>query len=357
MGTCMNLTAIQEFTLINRDLFGFSYDEVVPAVEPFTKGISSYVKKLEEDDTLFYFIRLLCDKYKSHAYGRELKKEFYKIYEDTNLGRTMIRGEFLDCIMVENNSLPFIGRQNIKVSLQQMLNRQRSRISIVKGSNRTGRSYLQHYLSEIAGKTQRYELVSIDLGMVHREFAEADECLWGSHLAAYIGGHLGLPVSIDPSSKALFKHTPFIGQLRNYIRETQRILLFFFDQFEAITPAMDLSSLILGIADLSLEQFGIESYSFLTDSGERQLTNIPFRLRAVLSHPASTLVVDDFDQVQVEAFFKKVYLYMSTAYHIDGDMESFLANVNSQLLPPAAYEPPNVERIGQTVTQWIQNQV
>jgi|GraSoiStandDraft_4_1057263.scaffolds.fasta_scaffold00895_14 hypothetical protein len=355
MHACMDLPAIQQFTIINKDVFAISYDDAVGQIGPI-QGFPKYVDKLEQFDTVFYFIRLLCDEYSKNIRATELKEQFYRIYEDTSNGGMRIRGEFLDSIMLENNTLPFIGRHNIKVSLQQMLNSQQSRISLIKGSPRMGRSYLQHYLSEIAGKTRRYELVPIDLAAVHSEFAEAEESLWGSHVAAYIGGYLGLPVAVDPAAKGLFKHTPFIGQLRNYIRERQRTCLFFFDQFEAITPALDLSSFILGIADLALDQSGVESYSFLAGSSDREITNIPFRLRAVLAQPSSTLVVDNFDQAQVETFFKKVYLYMSTVYKIDDDMDTFMTNVNSDLLPPSIYAPPNVERIGRTVMQWLQNQ-
>lgn len=358
MNACMDHSAIHQFTIINKDILGISYEEAIPPIAPLTEGFEKYVDKLDEYHTTFYFIRLLCDEYPNNLLVKELKALFYNIYEDTNLGETRIRGEFLDCIMLENNSLPFIGRLDLKVSLQQMLNRKQSRISLIKGSSRMGRSYLQHYLSEIGGITQSYELVPVDLAMVHNEFAneENPESLWGSHVAAYISGYLGLSTVVDPNAKELFKHTPFIGQLRNYIRESKRTLLFFFDHFEAITPALDLTSFILGIADLSLDQSGIISYSFLAGSSHRELTNVPFRLKAVLKQPTSTLTLDNFDQAQVETFFKKLFLYMSTAYKVDDDMNSFLAHVNSDLLPPSAYAPPNVERIGQTVIQWLQNQ-
>src|SRR5436190_1901262 len=269
MHACMDLPAIQQFTIINKDVFAISYDDAVGQIGPI-QGFPKYVDKLEQFDTVFYFIRLLCDEYSKNIRATELKEQFYRIYEDTSNGGMRIRGEFLDSIMLENNTLPFIGRHNIKVSLQQMLNSQQSRISLIKGSPRMGRSYLQHYLSEIAGKTRRYELVPIDLAAVHSEFAEAEESLWGS--------------------------------------------------------------------------------------SDREITNIPFRLRAVLAQASSTLVVDNFDQAQVETFFKKVYLYMSTVYKIDDDMDTFMTNVNSDLLPPSIYAPPNVERIGRTVMQWLQNQ-
>ena len=105
-----------------------------------------------------------------------------------------------------------------------------------------------------------------------------------------------------------------------------------------------------------MDQSGIESYSFLAGSSDRELTNVPFRLKAVLTQPASTILVDNFDQAQVETFFKKIYLYMSTAYRVDDDMSSFMANVNLDVIPPSAYASPNVERIGQTVMQWMRNQ-
>src|ERR1700754_2854482 len=118
----MDKPTIQEFTVVNRDILGVTYDTVVSPVTPQQEGHRTYIAKLEKLNTIFYFIRLYCDEYIANLIVKDLYTEFRKTYEGSSVEPARIRGEFLDCILVENNSLPFIGRSEIKEAVLRMLN-------------------------------------------------------------------------------------------------------------------------------------------------------------------------------------------------------------------------------------------
>lgn len=349
----LSLDAVQQLTSDNREILNSSYDDCIPSAIGLNKGLSRYIDELEKLSTVTIFIFVLCNKFPGNASVKKLKDEFDKTYTSNEGKNSAYCAAFLDSILLENLTLPFIGRSEVKVKIQQMLNKRTARFSLIKGGSRMGRSYLQHYFSDVATRTNGFELVTVDLAYVHNEYCAPDEPLWGSQLAAYLTGRLGLDADVDPNSKATFKHTPCTGLIRNYLKEQNRKCLFYFDQFESITPSQDLFPFIYAVADLSLGGNGQENFAILSGASPNNLGLIPFALKSLLSQGNIEVNLPEFSEEQVDAFFFKYYHYLSSEVgELEMTLEDFLANIHSKVIVEDDYKSPNVERIGLKVRAW-----
>ena len=365
--TCMDATfneqGIEQFTVINKPAFGNESREVVANGTPIPQGIRSYVDFLEKNNKTFDFIKQYCESndYKAHALVAAFYANFQKVFEFAG-GKVNLRSTFLDYFLLGNDSLPFIGRDNVKQSVETMLNEKRVKITVLKGKPRMGLSYTSEYLSEVAEKTGKYEVIKVNLREIKNEYAPDDpkpQLLYASHVAAYISGKLAIGYDVDPESKTLFKHTPFIGALKKYLekelKENNKTYLFFIDQME-VAPVNDVRNIILGIVGLSLEGSKC-CYTFLSGLRDEGVLDGPIDTITLrhLRSPLNTVPIDSFDKQQVQDYFKRLHKYLSETYEWSETEETFLEKMNEAVVTPDDLNPPNVETIGENVANWYEH--
>ncbi|HEX6227753.1 MAG TPA: hypothetical protein VFZ52_25215 [Chryseolinea sp.] len=354
---------IKQFTFIHKDKFGEEYINIVADGTPRPAGLRAFVSYLEKNNNTFKFIKQYCEDnaYKDHqlvfAFYNNFKDVFEFAGEKVNLKR-----QFLDYFLLENESLPFIGRDNVKQSVETLLNAKRPKITVLKGRSRMGLSYTSQYLNEVANKTGQYELFRVDLRSIKNEYAPDDpkpQLLYASHVAAYIAGKLAIGFDVDPESKTLFKHSPFIGALKKYLekeqKENNKTYLFFIDQLEA-APVNDVRNIILGIVGLSLEGSKC-CYTVLSGLREEGILDGPIDTTTLrqLRSPLNTVPIDSFDEAQVTAYFKRIHKHLSDTYQFDETEETFLEKMNNLVVTPNDLVPPNVEIIGENVANWYEH--
>lgn len=350
---------IVQFTAIHEDKFGEEYPNVVAQGTSLPKGLRMYLEFLEKNNHTFKFIREYCEDatYKDINSVSTFYADFQKVYEFKGQVPSL-RSEFLDYIFVDNDSQPFIGRQNVKTAVETLLNNKRPRITVLKGESRMGLSYIRRYLNEVAARTGQFELVNVDLREIKNEYAPdapVPQLLYASHVAAYISGILAIGFDVKPDEKTSFKHSPFIGALKKHIQATNKTYLFFIDQFE-VPPANDVRNIILGIVNLSLDG-ALKCYTFLSGVREEGILDGPIdttMLRHIKSK-LNTVPMDWFDEQQIETYFKQLYKHLTDTYEWNETEGDFLQKMYSLVVTPDDLAPPNVETIGENVANWYED--
>jgi len=351
MNATFTNSSFQQFTATRKELFGIDYESVSTGTTPLDKGLAAYLQRMEESRRTCYFVKEYYDAYPANQLVSQMFDSFRQMFAFNEAEPFRIRSEFLDCLMINEESLPFVGRENVKEAVYKLLNGRKSRITLLEGESRSGLSYTRWYLMEVAKKTNAFEVVYVDFKKVFMEYDKSVGLVYAADIANFINDYLNIGFSFDPDKKETFKITPFLGKLKEYVEKTKRTYLFFFDQFDVLTYT-DVTNFVQGIADLSL---GLNpDFCYIVLSGCKDTGAWQSDLSRIINQKQNKLSIEPFDKVNLELFFRKIYIYLSAFHEVDTTWEGFKSQVFEPMATPDLFKTPNAEKVGNAVWSWYE---
>jgi hypothetical protein len=349
----INPDEFEKFTKEKESLLIISFDIFNSNTNNYPGDIQHYLEELDMIGTLSYLITELYNTYKDNnrCIASFFSDTFQREFREVHRGRLMIIPEFHDIITLPGNNI-FINRDSIKKAVYNVFRCNRDKILLIEGQSRLGSSYLENYFSEVSTKFSEYDFISINIQDLAAVWAESAR-LQAVHVAKKISDEITLNADVNTSEPEKFKlsTSTFTGKLRSFLDEKaekeKKKYLFFFHQFNDSIDG-SVHDLISAICDM-ISKYKIECYVVLSGYQENHLKE---DLRRRLNLKQNKISINNFDTLDVQMFYRKIYLYMQGLQPIEETWDELWNNIEKNMLTTDNMKHPNVEKIGDIVSDW-----